>query len=126
MVRTKDRGLGKLRYARRPEEETAEDKLSWIQSATIDTIEFTHIAPNQAGGWIDQSTDPDWPGFLAVADPNTKSARDTKRRWCPRTWCSLGVAACFPASDWAGHVPGTAESMMMGLSLTGARVSSVM
>ena len=46
-------------------------------------------------------------------------------RWCPWTWCSLGVAPCFPASVRAGHVSGTAESMMMGLSLTGARVSRV-
>ena len=51
-------------------------------------------------------------------------------RWssgrCPRTWWRLGVAPCFPASDWAGPVPGTAESMMMGLSLSGAMVSSFM
>jgi hypothetical protein len=37
---------------------------------------------------------------------------------CPRTWCSLGVAPCFPESVRAGHVPGTAECMMMGLSLS--------
>ena len=51
---------------------------------------------------------------------------DQVERWCPRWWCSWGRSPRFPASTWAGHVPGTAESTMMGLSLTGAMVSRVM
>jgi hypothetical protein len=42
---------------------------------------------------------------------------------CPPAWCNWGRSPRHPASARAGHVPGTAESMTMGLSLTGAIVS---
>lgn len=50
---------------------------------------------------------------------------EIERTWsCPTGWCSWGRSPRFPASGWAGHVPGTAESMMMGLSLSGAMVQT--
>lgn len=41
-------------------------------------------------------------------------------------WCSRGRSPLISASVRVDHVPGTAESMSMGLSLSGAMVSSVM
>jgi predicted helicase len=91
LVRKKGQVATQLKYMRRPEEETAEDKLSWIQTATLETSAFAHITPDQTGGWIGQSSDPDWPGFLPVANPSTKSAQDKNRERSIFKLYSLGL-----------------------------------
>jgi len=44
----------------------------------------------------------------------------------PNAWCSFKLTRLISALRRIAHVPGTAESMMIGLSLNGAIVSSVM
>ncbi len=41
-----------IRYVRRPEDETAEDKLSWLGSGEIKLIDFTSIKPDRQYSWI--------------------------------------------------------------------------
>jgi predicted helicase len=41
-----------IRYVRRPEDETAEDKLGWLGSGEIKLIDFTSIKPDRQHSWI--------------------------------------------------------------------------
>lgn len=69
MVRDKSAKGFKLYYARRPEEETAADKLAFLESVQdFDRWEIAPLKPDTKGSWL--STDhPDWAGFLPLADP---------------------------------------------------------
>jgi predicted helicase len=70
MVRKKSAKGFKLFYARRPEDETAKDKLGFL--ASVQDFERWDVVPLKAdlkGNWL--STDhPDWASFLPLADPS--------------------------------------------------------
>ncbi len=69
MVRVKGkRGAAAIRYARRPEDETAADKLAWLSGSELGDLPFATIKPDAAGVWLNQ-TDGDWATLLRVADP---------------------------------------------------------
>lgn len=70
MVRDKTANGFKLFYARRPEEETAADKLAFLESVQdFDRWDVAPLKPDAKGNWL--STDhPDWAGFLPLADPS--------------------------------------------------------
>ncbi len=71
-----DEGYKKARiyYARRPEMETAEDKLAWLSSTKASELAYEHIAPDAKQNWLN-ITDNDWDTLLPVADKATKAAK---------------------------------------------------
>ena len=71
------RGPATIRYARRPEDETADDKRAWLNDVQMDCIGFRTIRPDKNGVWLDQS-DGDWATLLSVADP-TAGPRDSAK-----------------------------------------------
>jgi predicted helicase len=79
LVRDKSAKGFKLFYARRPEDETAVDKLAFLESIQdFDRWEVTPLKPDPKGNWL--STDhPDWARFLPLADP-TKGPGDNAGR----------------------------------------------
>jgi len=79
MVRAKGkRGPAVIRYARRPEEETASDKRGWLSSVEgLSAIQFSKIRPSDRGVWLDQSVN-EWSSLLSLADPTAVSG-DAKR-----------------------------------------------
>lgn len=77
MVRDKAAKGFKLFYARRPEDETAKDKLGFLERIQdFDRWDVAPLKPDVKGNWL--STDhPDWAGYLALADP-TKGPGDAQ------------------------------------------------
>jgi predicted helicase len=75
LVRRKGTTTATIRYARRPEDEKAESKLSWLNSARIAEIETTSIKPDNAGRWVNQTDDIVWTRFLPLASKRTKAAK---------------------------------------------------
>ena len=75
MVRKRAAKGFKLSYARRPEEETARDKLAFLDSVQeFDRWETQPLTPDAKGNWL-SSEHADWAGYLPLADP-TKGPTD--------------------------------------------------
>ncbi|PPD42892.1 MAG: DNA methyltransferase [Methylocystis sp.] len=65
---------GRIFYARRPEMETREDKLSILATAKMEAIEVSEIRPDTKQTWLNQ-TDNDFDDFIPVASKETKAAK---------------------------------------------------
>jgi len=88
--RTSTAGRCRIFYARRPELETAEEKLAFLQSARLDSLAVQELSPDLNGLWINQTAN-DFDKFLPVAAKNTKLARSaTQERAIFKTF-SMGV-----------------------------------
>ena len=75
MVRNKAAKGFKLFYSRRPEDETARDKLAFLDSVEdFDRWQVVSLKPDVKGNWL-SSDHPDWAAYLALADP-TKGPSD--------------------------------------------------
>ena len=59
-------------YARRPEMETAEEKLSWLGSARASRLTFEEVQPDAVGNWLN-ITHNDFDDLLPVASKGAKS-----------------------------------------------------
>ena len=64
----------KIFYVRRPEFDTAEDKLSWLGSQSVSSIQYERITPSKRGNWINQ-VENEWDDLIPVADKKTKAAK---------------------------------------------------
>lgn len=76
MVKKKGSGSApcKIFYTRRPEFDTAEDKLKFLGENIFTQIAFDHITPDQNNNWIKQA-DNDFPNLLPLASKDTKFAK---------------------------------------------------
>jgi predicted helicase len=97
LVRRKSVQSFSLKYVRRPEDEIAEDKLSWLGSAKIEELQFTDIRPDAAAHWVQIGGD-EFSTFLPVADRATKSAETARGDRAIFRLYSLGVAT--NRDDW--------------------------
>jgi Uma2 family endonuclease len=70
---TKNISQCKIFYARRPEFETAEDKLNFSDSMKIQDISFQHINPDKNNNWINLSGS-NFDEFLTLADKEVKKS----------------------------------------------------
>ncbi|WP_245315193.1 type ISP restriction/modification enzyme [Bradyrhizobium yuanmingense] len=66
-----------VHYSRRPEMETAEDKLSWLEQTHLSRLSMDSVRPDAKGNWINQ-TDNDFDKHIAIASKATKSDKSTK------------------------------------------------
>lgn len=64
----------KIFYARRPEFDTATDKLSFLAHTPASQIAFERVEPDKRANWLD-ITDNDWDELIPVADKKTKAAK---------------------------------------------------
>lgn len=72
------KGGAVIRYARRPEMETAEDKLSAISAiGGISKLSVETIQPDKKNEWLAQS-DNDWESLLPIADMSVPPSRQTR------------------------------------------------
>ena len=67
------RGEG-LRYVRRPEDDTAADKLAWLADRPLETLTPERIEPGARYEWVGQ-VENDWDDLIPVADKRTKAAK---------------------------------------------------
>ena len=68
----------RVRYARRPQLETAEEKIASVANTNISGIELLEISPNSRNGWLDEDNR-EFEQLLPVADRGTKSVRVTEQ-----------------------------------------------
>jgi len=78
LVKKKGKGDAVIRYACRPEMETAEEKLSFLSGASLSTLDFRTIVPDRNNIWLDQS-DNDWDQLVPIVDPKIKASKTTSQ-----------------------------------------------
>ncbi|QIA23286.1 type ISP restriction/modification enzyme [Mesorhizobium sp. AA22] len=71
--RHKQKGC-KIFYARRPEFDTALDKLAYLGNTEASAISYQRIEPDKNGNWVNL-TENDWDEMIPVADKKTKAAK---------------------------------------------------
>lgn len=59
-------------YVRRPEMDTAEDKLAWLSHVHASDVQFELIAPDKNANWINLNKN-SWDDLLPLADKKTKA-----------------------------------------------------
>ena len=82
---------GRVFYARRPEMETAEDKLAVLGSARASELKFEHVSPDTRGNWLRVTTN-DFNELLPLASKDTKAAKTSKAERAIFKLFSLGVS----------------------------------
>ncbi|ANL49716.1 N6 adenine-specific DNA methylase protein (plasmid) [Rhizobium phaseoli] len=66
LVRRKGKGGAVIRYARRPEMEAAEDKLSFLAASNFDSVSTDVLKPNTRHDWLDAGA-LDWSSLLPLS-----------------------------------------------------------
>lgn len=97
LVRRKGTEARAIRYVRRPEDETAEDKLSWLSSAELQALNFVTLKPDARGDWFDVGAD--WGALLPLCDTKTKASKERGRERSIFKLFSLGMAS--NRDEWA-------------------------
>jgi predicted helicase len=64
----------KVFYTRRPEMETAEDKLAWLGANKASALHYDAITPDKTQNWLHQ-TDNDWDTLLPIASKAAKAGK---------------------------------------------------
>jgi len=98
MVKRHNQKGCKIFYTRRPEFDTAEDKLDWLGSNHASDIKFERSEPDKNANWINLA-EHDWDELIPVADKTTKSAKNRGRDRAIFRLFSLGIAT--NRDDWA-------------------------
>ena len=77
-------------YARRPEMETAEDKLSFLSTARLSALDMESVKPDAKQNWLNL-TDNDFDSFIPIASKETKAAKTQGQERAIFKLISLGV-----------------------------------
>ncbi|MBS0475361.1 MAG: N-6 DNA methylase, partial [Proteobacteria bacterium] len=75
---TKDKRRARVYYLRRPEMETAEEKLAFLASQPMRSLHFDEVSPDKAGNWVNL-TNNDFDTLIPLASKETKAARTGAR-----------------------------------------------
>jgi predicted helicase len=86
-----------IRYVRRPEAEEAADKLQFLASTQMHTLDFAEIRPDKRHSWINQ-TDNNYHELLPIADKATKAAINLRQERAVFKLYSLGIST--NRDDW--------------------------
>src|SRR3990172_7045909 len=91
MVKRAKRTDCRIFYARRPEFETAEEKLAFLSSSALRGLQLDEIRPDVKQNWIDL-TNNDFDSLLPCIDKNTKAAKNQRSEKAVFKLFSRGVA----------------------------------
>ena len=111
----------KIHYVRRPELETAEDKLSWLGASKPADVKFDVVVPDKRASWINQDEN-DWEGLLPVADKKTKAAKIVGQERAIFKVFSQGIKT--NRDDW--NLDWTAENLTAKTDFLRSRYNSQM
>jgi predicted helicase len=78
LIKRKGNGEASIFYVRRPEDETAEDKLSWLNTLALADARAETIKPTMTADWINQPQN-GWAALLPLVDKSTKSTDQRNR-----------------------------------------------
>lgn len=70
----KEKRPARVHYVRRPEMETAEEKLAFLASQPLRALQFDEVSPDKAANWINL-THNDFETLLPLASKDTKAAK---------------------------------------------------
>ena len=87
----KDKPACRVFYARRPEMETAEEKLAFLGSARASEIAFEEVRPDGKGNWL-TVTSREFDALLPLADRGTKASTSPNGEHAMFKLFSLGVS----------------------------------
>lgn len=80
----------RINYVRRPEFDTAEEKLAWLGSNPASRVAFERIEADPQGNWLNQ-TENDWDSLVPVGDKPTKAAKSKVQERAIFKLFSMGV-----------------------------------
>jgi predicted helicase len=86
-----EKHLCAVHYVRRPEMETADDKLSWLAHARLSGLPLETLHPDAKANWINQ-TDNDFETFIPIADKKSKMALNKSHERSIFKLYSLGIS----------------------------------
>jgi predicted helicase len=86
-----------INYARRPENETAEEKLSYLSKGRLALERFEKIIPDKNGNWLNQQVN-SWESLTRVISKETKLASSPAKQQAIFRMFSLGVVTA--RDDW--------------------------
>jgi predicted helicase len=98
MLKKRGRKHCRIQYTRRPEFDTAEDKLAWLGSTRASDIHFDRVVPDKRANWINQNEN-DWDDLIPVADKKTKAAKVKSQQRAVFKLYSLGIVT--NRDEWA-------------------------
>ena len=87
---TKDRRPARVHYLRRPEMESAEEKLSFLASHPMRLLDFDEVSPDKNANWVNL-TNNDFETLLPLASKETKAAKTAGTERAIFKLFSLGV-----------------------------------
>ena len=88
---TKDQRPARVHYLRRPEMESAEEKLSFLASHPMRAMDFDEVSPDKNANWVNL-TNNDFETLLPLASKETKAASSSREIKAVFRKFSLGVA----------------------------------
>lgn len=71
---TKDKRVARVHYVRRPEMETAEEKLGFLASHSMNGLSFDEVRPDKAHNWVNLTSN-DFETLIPLANKETKAAK---------------------------------------------------
>jgi predicted helicase len=89
--RSKDKQHARIYYVRRPEMETAEEKISFLANNTASSLSFDEMQPDDKGNWL-RVGDDGFEEMLPLATKDTKAAKSAKGEHAIFKVYSLGVS----------------------------------
>ncbi len=89
-VKKGKKGDGRVFYARRPEMDTADEKLAFLAANPAAQLAFQRVEPDKKHNWINL-TENDWDDLIPVADKETKATKWPSRERAIFKSFSLGL-----------------------------------
>ena len=87
----KDKKPARVYYLRRPEMETAEEKLSFLASHPMNRLEFDEVQPDKTHNWVNL-TNNDFETLIPLASKKTKAAKTAAKERAIFKLFSLGIS----------------------------------
>mgnify|MGYP001766147335 CR=1 FL=1 len=87
---TRDKRTARVHYVRRPELETAEEKLSFLASHPMRGLDFDEVQPDKSHNWVNLTSN-DFETLLPLASKETKAAKTAGKERAIFKLFSLGI-----------------------------------
>lgn len=94
---TKDKRVARVHYMRRPEMETADEKLGFLANHAMNGMAFDEVQPDKAHNWVNLTSN-DFDTLLPLASKGTKAAKTAGKERAIFKLHSLGVVTS--RDDW--------------------------
>ncbi len=90
-------GVARIYYIRRPEMETADEKISFLANNTARSLSFDEVQPDKTHNWVNLTSN-DFDTLLPLASKDTKAAKTAAKERAIFKLFSLGVST--NRDDW--------------------------